>query len=246
MIRAIIFALLLIPIASFAARAPKIPVYIYHLKPPLVINANDQSGLYYDIIKYLNQKITDYQFEIVYVPRKRINLMLERKQLKGMVLGVNPLWFKDKDENKHLWTARILTDRDEIVSLRETSIEYIDLNSLNGKVVGGVRGFYYQGINELVSKGSVTRVDSASELDLFDLLLAKRIDLAVISRSTFNYMIGRQKWHMYFHLSKKPHDIFDRRIMVPKTSREIFDVVAPVIDEMAYDQEWRKIEAQYQ
>ncbi|UAA39180.1 transporter substrate-binding domain-containing protein [Paraneptunicella aestuarii] len=234
-----------LPQNSAEAKPQNIPVYIYHLKPPLVVSAHEKTGVYYDIERYLNSHIAEYKFETVYIPRKRIDLMLEQKKLDGIVLGVNPVWFQDKDEDKYLWTARVLTDRDEIISLRDTPIEYFDLDSLKGKIVGGVRGFYYHGINELVNDGAIKRVNTASELDLFDLLLAKRIDFAVISRSTFDYIIGKQKRHMYFHLSKKPHDIFDRRILVPHSRKDVFEVVAPVIDHMAFDPEWQKLEKQY-
>ncbi|MDT0604135.1 transporter substrate-binding domain-containing protein [Thalassotalea castellviae] len=130
--------------------------------------------------------------------------MIANETLNGILLGVNPVWFSDKDEKEYLWTPRVFTDRDEIVSLISQSIEFIKPQSLKGKVFGGVRGFYYFGINELIEEEIITRVDTANEVDLFSMLLNQRVDAAIISRSTFDHTIKKNNWQNKFHLSKKP------------------------------------------
>lgn len=223
----------------YAEEKPLVTIYTYHVKPPLVINADKEEGMYYDVTKRLNSMSAKYQFEMVSVPRKRVERMLANGTLNGILLGVNPVWFSDKNETKYYWTPRVFTDRDEIVSLISQSIEFIKPQSLIGKVFGGVRGFYYFGINELIEKNIIKRVNTAHEVDLFSMLLNKRVDAAVISRSTFDHIIKKNKWQNKFHLSKKPHDIYDRRILIPHKYKDIYQHIAPIIEDLQFNQSWQ-------
>lgn len=216
-----------------------VTVYTYHEKPPLVTNATKKQGMYYDFTRRLNTISTKYHFEIVTIPRKRIERMLASNTLNGILLGVNPVWFSDKEELKYHWTPRIFSDRDEIVSLIQQSIEFIKPQSLEGKVFGGVRGFYYYGISELIAKQRIIEVNTAHEVDLFSMLLNQRIDVAVISRSTFDHMLKKNPWKNKFHLSKKPHDIYDRRILVPLKYSEVYQHIAPIIEDLQFDKAWQ-------
>ncbi|GAA6205041.1 transporter substrate-binding domain-containing protein [Thalassotalea sp. SU-HH00458] len=214
-------------------------VYTYQEKPPLVTNATKKQGMYYDFTRRLNTISAKYRFEIVTIPRKRIERMLASNTLDGILLGVNPVWFSDKEELKYHWTPRIFSDRDEIVSLIQQSIEFIKPQSLEGKVFGGVRGFYYYGISELIAKQRIIEVNTAHEVDLFSMLLNQRIDVAVISRSTFDHMLKKNPWKNKFHLSKKPHDIYDRRILVPLKYSEVYQHIAPIIEDLQFDKAWQ-------
>lgn len=235
----LVWLLLLLSVESIAKTKPLIPVYSYHLKPPLVIDIEKQEGLYFDFVRYLNERSEKYRFTLVSIPRKRIERMLEDKTFDGVLLGVNPTWFKDKQETQYLWTAKVFTDRDEIVSLRSSPYEFANAESLKGRVVGGVRGFYYFGINEMVAKDLILRVDTTKETDLFNMLLLKRVDVAVISRSTFDYLIKINQWHDKFHLSKKPHDIFDRRILVPKAEKSTYKELTHIVNQLQFDKSWQ-------
>jgi len=229
-----------------ASEKPLITIFTYHQKPPLIIDNNTQQGLYFDVCRHFNENSDDFRFELVYVPRKRIERMLESQQLDGMVIGVSPIWFKDNDEKKYFWTSRIFTDRDEVISLASSPIKYSDQTSLQGKVFGGVRGFYYHGINELVAKNKINRFDTANELDLFSMILNKRIDSAIVSRSTFEYVIKKNNWQDKFYVSKKPHDIFDRRILIPKNQKNIYLHVSSLINKLQSDVNWKYHISQYQ
>ncbi|NMP31805.1 amino acid ABC transporter substrate-binding protein [Thalassotalea sp. M1531] len=242
-----IFGIIVLLLASsvFAEDKPVISVYSYHLKPPLIVNSAINSGLYFDFVDYLNRHSNQYQFQLIHVPRKRLERMLEENILDGILLGVNPVWFKDKKETKYYWTSRVFTDRDEVISLNTKPLEYNDSQSLTNKVFGGVRGFYYFGINELIQEKKALRVDTVNEVDLFSMLLAERIDAAVVSRSTIDYMIKVNHWQGKFHLSRKPHDIYDRRILIPKSQRTIYQYLTPIIDQLQFDPDWQATLEQY-
>ncbi len=239
MMKYLIVLFLLFSHDLFANARDPISVYSYHLKPPLIIDRENRQGLYFDFIDHLNEKSAGDNFVLISVPRKRLERMLESDTMDGVLLGVNPVWFKDKGETRYFWTGRVFTDRDEIVSLKSSAIEYSDSHSIKNRIFGGVRGFYYHGINELVDNKQILRVDTAKETDLFRLLILKRIDVAVISRSTFDYQVKLNQWQDKFHLSKTPHDIFDRRILVPKSQKNLYTKLSVIVDQLQYDKSWQ-------
>jgi len=223
-----------------------VPVYVYHQQPPYIINFSEQKGLYFDFVSRLNSLSERFLFEVTLIPRKRAERMLENQIMEGILLGVNPKWFKDKAETKYLWTDEVFTDRDEVVSLKANAIEFNGANSLTDLVVGGVRGFYYYGINELVAAKKAKRIDTVSEPDLFTMMLKERVDVTIISKLTYNYMINNNGWQNQFYLSVIPHDIYQRRMLVPRNMSETFMPLQALILKIQQDKNWQENIARYQ
>ena len=244
MIKFILLALLF-SFTGFIQAKELVNVYVYHLKPPFVVDLVKQQGLYFDFSKYMNEASPNYEFHTIFVPRKRITSMLEQGKFDGILLGVNPVWFKDKEETKYLWSDTVLIDRDDFVSLKDNPFEYTQPMSLKGKILGGVRGFYYRGINELVEQKEITRVDTVGEDALLHMLLNKRIDTAIISQSAFKYMTQDEELRSQFHLSKIPHDEFARRILFPKNLEALYQELHPKINAMYSDKLWQNKVSSY-
>jgi polar amino acid transport system substrate-binding protein len=242
----LLFVLIICPIVLAEQGKFKVTVYAYHLQPPLIIDIGGQSGLYFDFVNHLNRLSNEYEFSLVYVPRKRIEVMLERNEMNGILLGVNPKWFKDRAEQKYLWTSIVFEDRDEIVSLQSAPFEYQSPNSLKGKTVGGVRGFYYAGINELVAQGLVNRIDTVDEEALLTMLTKQRIDVAIIGRFMYEYYLSDSVKATVFHLSAEPHDRYHRRILVPKEQSVLFLHLQDLVTKLGYDCKWQQKMMEYQ
>jgi polar amino acid transport system substrate-binding protein len=231
---------------SSAMALENIKVYTYHHKTPLIINEVAEKGLYYDAIRYFNSKNKEYQFNLIYLPRRRLDLMVNSNTLDGIVIGVNPLWFGDKDEKKYLWTPTLFSDVDELISTKKKPFEYTGADSLKNMRVGLILGYYYFGINELADSGLLKRDDATSEDHHFRKLLANRIDVAVISRSNYDYVMKHEPDLVgKFHLSKKPHDQFDRRILLPMQYEKVHAVLNATIQKMATDPQWKTTIADY-
>lgn len=240
-----IFILVVFSTKTIAAEKINVAVYVYHLKPPFIVSNTNRLGLYFDFSSYLNSKTNKYHFETVFVPRKRIETMLNSESLDGILLGVNPVWFKDKAETKYLWTTNIYQDQDEVVSLIENSIEYSGAGSFEGKILGGIRGFYYFGIDEQVKLGKITRVDTIGEYELLQMIILRRVDAGIVSRSTLEYLMKAKGWQGKFHLSRKPHDKYERRILIPHNKKDVFDEVSLLVKKLPNDPFWKLILKQY-
>lgn len=93
--------LLLFVFSSFLnAKISKVDIYTYHDMPPYVINLNERSGLYFDFVNLLNQMNSGYTFNLIYMPRKRLDYRLEQNKLDGIAIGVKPKWFKDASQTR--------------------------------------------------------------------------------------------------------------------------------------------------
>ncbi len=230
---------------AYSTEKTHVNVYVYHLKPPFITHLESEKGLYYDFSNYLNKKSKKYQFKTVFIPRKRIDHMIKEKELNGILLGVNPIWFKDKEEQKYLWTSKVFTDQDEVISLKSKAIEYNTPSSIENLVFGGVRGFYYYGINELVGEGRINRIETISEQALINMLINKRIDCTIISRSTFDYITRASKNRDLFHISTNAHDKYSRKVLVLHKDQAIYDDIEAIIVKMEQDSVWTEIISSY-
>ncbi len=227
------------------ARIETATVYGYHLKPPFILDTSMNRGLYFDFSTYINARLGYELLQTEYMPRKRLEADLPTPRFNGLVIGVNPLWFHDPKEEKYYWTAPIMRDRDEVVSRQETRFEYNGPESLIGKTVGLSLGYYYFGVDELVAKGKVTREDTDGELQNLQKLLRGRVDVIIISRSTLDYYMKHNNEHRSFYISGRPHDVFDRRVLIPKHRKDIYDQIAPIVAKMDSDPLWISMMAGY-
>lgn len=93
----------------------------YYDLAPFVLDKKKQLGLVYDFGSYLNSfEHPDYVFEVLYLPRKRLNMKLQQGT-SAAVMFVSPKWFKDGD---YVWSSPILNGQNDIISLKENPIEY--------------------------------------------------------------------------------------------------------------------------
>ncbi len=74
------------------AAKQKINVYVYHLKPPFIVSNMNKLGLYFDFSDYLSTRSEKYHFDTVFVPRKRIETMLDSGKFDGILLGNRSFW----------------------------------------------------------------------------------------------------------------------------------------------------------
>ena len=234
-------ALLSAALSQTSNASEVIKVYTYHLKLPLVIDEAAHTGMYFDVLRYFNQHQSDYHYELHYLPKRRLDALVNDGKLDGLVIGVAAPWFADVNETKYAWSKSFAQDTDEVISLRENAIEFNDPDSLVGKKVGLVFGYYYRGVSELAQAGKLKRDDASSEDHHFRKLLAQRIDVAIISRSNYEYVMKiRPEWGARFYVSKISHDQFERRILLPLQLSKLQTDLNKLIDQMLHDPVWRQ------
>lgn len=201
-------------------------IYAYHLKPPFIIDVDKGRGLYFDVASLLTQSSEKYRYRLLYVPRKRIDLMI-KEQRDALLIGVNPNWFENAEN--YLWSNALMHEQDEFVSLKSYPFEYLGPESLDGELYAGVFGYFCHGLNVKEDKGLLTRVNTLREPDVLTLVEKHRANWGIISRSTFNYLKNEKQIADIFHLSARPHDEFERFIMLPVGRQNILMEINQVL-----------------
>jgi polar amino acid transport system substrate-binding protein len=225
-----------------AGTAAEVKLYAYHLKPPFIIDAEKGTGLYFELARRLNQLQTLHTYKTVYLPRKRLESLLDQETLDGLVLGVNPHWFNDASQHRYAWSTAWIKDRDIVISRSEHPVNYSRPDSLIGKRVGLSLGYYYLGVSELADKGQLTRDNSPNETVTLDKLYAGRIDAMIITQRTLNHIVKtRPEFAGKFFTAAVPHDSFERMILVPKAQQALVPDLNHSLSKLADDPHWQAL-----
>lgn len=238
--------LLLVATPTNADGKAAIYLYTYHNKPPFIVDLSKQTGLYFDLANYLTERSSKYKFETIYLPRKRLDHMIENSQLDGVVLGVSPVWFKDKEEEKFLWLPGYYRDRDDFISLKSAPFEYRGKESLLGTTIASVAGYYYFNINEIVAEGKMLRIDTIGEVQVLQLIQKQRADMGLVSHSLFKYLEKQGDQKDIYHVSSNPHDSFERRAFTTVDNNDVYLDIKSLFAQMYTDVDWQIIVSKYE
>lgn len=227
-------------VALHAAEGHKttVIVYFYHDMPPYVIESKRNIGLYYDFVRMLNQEQKQWQFEAQFLPRVRIEYMLNHDLLPGILLGVNPLWFKDPDKKRFYWSPAILTDQDILVSRKANKVDYQAPSSLFGKRISGIRGYYYFGISEAAETGQLKLSDNSDMKAVLDEVLKTGSDAGIVSEAFFNYTSKNRGWEQYLYAAPTPHDRFTRHLLIPQRYPELRAPLITLTEQLNKNSYW--------
>ncbi|NOU50926.1 transporter substrate-binding domain-containing protein [Pseudoalteromonas sp. JBTF-M23] len=239
-----VISLLFIILPSYATQQVK--VYAYHLKPPYLIDVEEEKGLYFDVTELLNRFQPMIRFKLEYMPRKRLNRDIEQNTLDGLIMGVSPVWFRDREQTKLAWSNAFMNDRDEFVSHVKTPFEFAGPSSLYSKTIGGIRGYYYFQVAPVVTLEKATLVETGTELQLLEMVVKQRLDVAVISRATVNYLVAQKKhWQNDIHFSQRPHEFYSRAIVATKSMQAVIDTINNLMRDPLFDKALNKLLADY-
>ncbi|OEZ56747.1 bacterial extracellular solute-binding protein, family 3 [Duganella sp. HH105] len=239
-------AMLCLGVLHGAARGELVSVYTSARVAPLVIG--EGSGIYPDLVAYLNRKkLGQLSFKLVYLPRKRLQLQVERGELDGIVIGMMPHWFNDAAQKKYLWSAPFDTDRYVIVLPAGQAFNASKPGALAGHTVGMVLGYSYPDLEDWMHQQGLVRSDAASdELNLEKLRLGRVDSVAAAGAIVRYYMKVHAMDADKFQLQELPSRVTERRFLVPRSKAAVYDSIAPVIRQLKDDPEWQRLAAKYE
>ena len=227
-----------------AVRAEVIPVYTSAQVAPLVLP--DGSGVYPDMVAYLNrQKLGSLSFKLVYLPRKRLQLMVESGQLDGIVIGMMPHWFNDAGQKKYLWTVPFALDRYVVALPANSAYTAGAKETLSGRTLGMVLGYSYPDLADWLRQQGAIRTDALSDEHNLEKLRLGRVDSVVLAESVYRYY---RKKHPSdnFQVHVLPTRQTERRFLVPRDMASIYDKIAPVLRKARDDLEWQRLMLRYE
>lgn len=230
---------------SYASNAEKVSVYTYHKKPPYFIpnteNSNlHQEGIYVDFVNYLNSQQNKYVFELYFLPRIRLENLLNLSSLDGIVIGVNPNWFLDTKREKYLWTRPIMNDQNIfLVNEKRRYKNYINNEQFIGSKIALTRGSYHKGISELVKQGKVEVFFTNSDRQNLEMLVYNRVDFTIMTPLTVNHFSKYNDFKKNFHILATPHYEYERMILIPKNKADLFTSVNKIVQQAESDKLWQ-------
>lgn len=225
------------------AQAARVTVYTNATFAPLVIDG--KSGLYPDLVAYLNSLNLDgIEFVLESMPRKRLQAELENGSLDGIVIGMTPQWVGDPAQEKYLWTEPFAHDGFVLVS-RHGSRYAFGQTAAPGLRIGVTLGYVYPGVDEWIERSRFVRDNAPTEERNLDKLALGRVDMIVVTSSVFRHYVGKHSGVPRMVSEVLPGKPTERRILVPRTKRTLYEKLAPAIRALAGDHHWKSILSRY-
>jgi polar amino acid transport system substrate-binding protein len=169
-------------------------------------------GIDYDIALAIFQAI-DVQLKPTALPRTRITRMLKNKQIDGLL---STSAYNEKLSLSKLWLSTpIYTSEVSVFSLKSRSLEIDDLSFLEaGKHHLGILKEYSYQEKDLVISEQTRVLEVSRDKQLVELLLAKRIDLAISEDISF---IFQARSLGYFDAIEPVFEISSRPVSIALT-----------------------------
>jgi len=234
-------------LTSGATEPKEVSFFTYHQKPPYYFpdeshkKKQEHISLYQSFIDLINKAQSNYRISLKFVPRVRLENDLNSHDLDGAIIGVHPIWFKDKAKLKYLWSEPFMEDKDVIVVKSGKEFPYVSPSDLEGRTLSLSRGQYYWGVTERISEGKIKEYPTDSELQNLSMVAYNRADATIISELTATYFFNHEFSHLWFSVLDKPHDQFTRKVLFPKYLSNIFSSLNPTIEKVSNSQEWKTI-----
>lgn len=140
-----------------------------------------------------------YTLEVTTYPLVRAEKAMEEGQIDVMIRSKN--W--TKNPNDFYWSDPIILNRDIILSLKKSPIEFNTLENLRGKRIGTIYGFKYPTLEPLFNSKKLERIDAQNTENSLKMLVHHHVDGIVISEAVAKWMIRNDKdLKDTFHFSK--------------------------------------------
>lgn len=108
-----------------------------------------------------------------------------------------------------------------------------------GLTIGGRTGYYYKGVNDLVAKNKITRIDQPSDLKNAENLINNKIETFVMSRSSYLYRETTDFDIKPFYTAISAHDAHTRHILVSSDNQHLIPVLNKAIKILKEDGIWQ-------
>ena len=226
--------------------AQQVTIWEYHNFPPMIISEQKQQGLTYGFTRLLNHAGDgEFEFKVQLIDLPSLLQKLDGG-LQGVVLFVSPIWFDDANFSRYFWSETVMELRDEVVSSTDLKFEYTGPESYVGKKVGGIAGYTYPGLDEMVIDGTAKRIDFSSDVEnLKNLIEHQAIDVAIVNQRPLKFYSTLLGYSEKIHVSKQSQGRYEVRILVTKGFPQVFEFVNSVVDGLDTNSRWHDLRVYY-
>ncbi|MEQ3515682.1 hypothetical protein ABMY35_20380 [Pseudoalteromonas sp. BZB3] len=98
-----------------------------------------------------------------------------------------------------------------------------------------MRGYHYFRVAPVLKAGKAKLTPTSSELQLLEILIKQRLDLAVISRATLNYYFSLPPhWRDLVYFSKASHEQYYRALLSLTSLESQFNIIEGLFEQEAF------------
>lgn len=232
------------------ARRAEVVFYAYHDKVPYCVRETTDagetySGIYADLVRYLNERQDACRIRLEHLPRVRLERELELDTLDGAVVGVHPVWFRDADQTRFLWTSPFMRDEDVVVVRRGQAFAYAHPRDLAGRRLSLPRGLYFWGVTEMARDGELDVEFTDREVQNLQKVALGRADATITSVLTLAQLGAEHSLGAQLERLPEPHDRYDRRLLIPHRLANIHAILAPLLEKAMEDETWLDMLGRY-
>ena len=147
---------------------------------------DNQAGIVRELLKLIRDR-ADVRFESHYYPRNRLLKKLDQGDL-DLMPWTSEHWHKDK---QNVYFTRPFAEHCNVLLFRkDQGLPVYHPRDLYGQVVGTVRNYGYQGLDDYFRTGLITRISLRNEQQVFDMLQKRRYDVAIAGETQARYLIN--------------------------------------------------------
>ncbi|EQC49622.1 ABC transporter, substrate-binding protein, family 3 [Bacteriovorax sp. BSW11_IV] len=215
------------------AIAQQIPVYIYQDKPPFIINSKKQIGLAYDFVSILNE-YSKTKYELQLLPRTRINKIKSK-----IMLFTNEVWLNDENKESFLYSSPIAEDQNLYISNKKRPIDIKKDRNLKIAVIAA-------NVYVVFKESSHQRIDVLKEEQVFDMVDRGRVDVGVISLSTLNYLLKKNKLPKdHFFIDSNSQLLYKRHLVYSKDLKKNYLEIEKILQNQNFKESLNQIFKKY-
>ncbi|CUI04440.1 substrate-binding periplasmic protein [Massilia antarctica] len=236
--------LLLLPALAlrFAQGAETVQLATYYDYVPWFVPGQPSAGLNARLASKLNSLAGGrYRFESVYIPRRRLDVLLQNEKITLVVPWVHPRFFDDPGRTRYLWTGALMDDESLVVSSRAAPLEYDGPDSLRGKRFGAPSGHRFPDLEPLIAAGDLTRVDVPQIKNALQMLVSnRRLDFTIVDRSALEALRNDPFMDAaLLHVASRPRTAsYERSMLVPLDKPELYRFLQGALEALRRDRTW--------
>ncbi len=146
----------------------------------------NRDGIVRELLELIRSR-ADISFESHYYPRNRLLKKLDTGDL-DLMPWTSSHWHREK---QNVYFTRPFAEHCNVLLFRKgQSLPVYHPRDLYGQVVGTVRDYGYQELDDYFRTGLITRINLRNEQQVFDMLVKRRYDVAIAGETQARYLIN--------------------------------------------------------
>ncbi|ALS97976.1 substrate-binding periplasmic protein [Lacimicrobium alkaliphilum] len=215
---------------------PVVTVYAYHSDPPLYLPEKN-NDLSQEWVKKFNHWQDQVEFRLVHLQRTELNRLVDAGK-PYVILWANPLWFAFRDSQLQS-SEPIFWDADIVISSSQQPLQYQGPEDFRGLRLGGRKGFYYKGLEQIIEDRELLRVDVGHDIDNYQRLSRNEIDAFIMTRASFLYWQQHKPELKELYVARTPHDAYSRHLLVSHGYQNLLPLINDFVEHCAQSLQWQ-------